>query len=650
MKTTFTSLFLFCMLYSSAQSFSSPESVEYDANHQRYIVANTNSNNLQKVIPGSAPTLFVSNVPSPYGIAIVGDTVYVCCNSTHLRGYNLTTGALAFDVNLGGTFLNGICTDFAGNIFVTDFSAKKVVRYNIASQQFNYFVGTAMAKTPNGIVFDPFHNRLVIATWGTNAPILGLNLTDSTISTLKSTTLSNIDGITIDEDGNFYAADWGSDGIYFFDSGFVNTPIKVVSGLSNPADVSYNVLSDTIAVPNTGNNTVTYYGFPRPKPVSDFDTVTVSYSKTICVLQNDLINGNVPLVLQSFSSPQFGSATVSGNCIFYTASNTGNDTINYVVCSVDTPSFCKTGTLVVTNISGGGNQAPIAQDDTASITQPNSITINVAVNDVDAIGDTLCVTSITGSSFFSLDISNCANIIFTPDSAFVGSDTCVYVICDNGSPVLCDTASLVINVTACTMPDPQIAFLCYDNTPATQFGCPLCAKFIVEGVQFDSIVWTFTYLLDGTFYDTVIVNDDTLVARFQPVSCNDADIVIPFGFDWVVCATTSSLCGSKTVCDTVTISWEGINEVALSNIHIFPNPASNVLTINMQNNSDEITRNYSAIEIVNAIGEKQKSFSKKGTQKIASLDVSDLPNGIYLATIVSDKHERRMLGRFTISR
>ena len=277
MKSLFTSLLLFTILVLNAQTYNSPESVEYDANHQRYIVANTSANNLQQVIPGSAPTLFVSSVPGPYGIAIVGDTVYVCCNSTHLRGYNLTTGALAFDVNLGGTFLNGICTDFAGNIFVTDFTAKKIVRYNIASQQFNYFVGTAMAKTPNGIVFDPFHNRLAVATWGSNASILGVALTDSVTIVLKTTSLSNFDGISIDGEGNFYAADWGTDGIYFFDSAFVNTPVKVVSGLLNPADISYNTLSDTLAVPNTGSPySVKFYGFPRPKPVSDFDTVTVS--------------------------------------------------------------------------------------------------------------------------------------------------------------------------------------------------------------------------------------------------------------------------------------------------------------------------------------------------------------------------------------
>ncbi len=70
----------------------------------------------------------------------------------------------------------------------------------------------------------------------------------------------------------------------------------------------------------------------------------------------------------------------------------------------------------------------------------------------------------------------------------------------------------------------------------------------------------------------------------------------------------------------------------------------------VRTNSDEITRSYSSIEILNAVGEKQKVFPKKGTGKTVPLDVSDLPNGMYLATILSDKHERRMLGKFTVSR
>ena len=35
---------------------------------------------------------------------------------------------------------------------------------------------------------------------------------------------------------------------------------------------------------------------------------------------------------------------------------------------------------------------------------------------------------------------------YTPDSSFNGNDTFTYSICDNGSPILCDTAMVVISI------------------------------------------------------------------------------------------------------------------------------------------------------------------------------------------------------------
>jgi len=541
------------------------------------------------------------------------------------------------NVNLGATFLNGICADNAGNIFASDFSGKNIYRYKIATQQFNIFCNTG-TKTPNGLVFDATNNRLVVATWNANASILGINLSDSSVTTLKTTTITSFDGIAIDEDGNFYGSSWmnGAQGIYFFDAAFANAPLKIVSfaNSTNAADIWYNTLSDTLAVPNTGNNTVRFYGFPRPRPTNDFATATVSVSQSICVLQNDLISGNVPMVLQSFSSPQLGSAVANGNCINYTASIVGNDTITYIVCSVDTPSFCRTGTLVVTNSLGSGNHPPVANDDTASTIQPNSITVNVVANDLDAdLADTICVTSVYGSNFFSLDGAHCDKVIFTPDSSFVGNDTCWYVLCDNGNPVLCDTGSLVVTVIF----NPSLLPIADLNSYGVW-----CQGILAINNSENSIssILHFRQLnCCSGFPDSTFYNQDSVEYALGDDS-----------HQWEICLTAYNQYGSSSVCDTLVTGCEGIFGLPLSNISLFPNPTTNVLTIDMQNISDEITRNYSSIEIVNALGEKQKSAPKKGTGKVVSLDVSDLPNGIYMATIISDKKERRMLGKFTVSR
>ena len=115
MKRFYSQIIAFLSLQTFAQVFNSPESVEYDAARDRYIVSNTGGNNLLSVVPGSAPTLFKSGVTSPYGMVIIGDTVFVCAQSGYIKAYDLTNGNMISNINLGGTFLNGICTDFAGN-------------------------------------------------------------------------------------------------------------------------------------------------------------------------------------------------------------------------------------------------------------------------------------------------------------------------------------------------------------------------------------------------------------------------------------------------------------------------------------------------------------------------------------------------------
>jgi hypothetical protein len=261
---------------SEAQSFSGPESVEYDPINNRYIVSNTSSGNLQSVIPGNSPTLFTANVSSPYGLVVVDSTVYVNDNGKVL-GFNLVSGLQTFTSNVNGSFLNGICADTSGHLYTTDFSAKRIYKVNIADGSFNVFVN-ATTKTPNGILFDAANNRLIYCTWGSGVQIKAVSLVDSSQTVLKTTTLSNDDGIAMDGQGRIYISVWGTQSIYMLDSAFVNAPVQVITGLNNPADICYNQSNDTLGVPNSGNtNTVNFYnmgyilGLPeKPSLSSDF--------------------------------------------------------------------------------------------------------------------------------------------------------------------------------------------------------------------------------------------------------------------------------------------------------------------------------------------------------------------------------------------
>ena len=256
-------ILFFCLpLVSFSQTFNSPESVEYDTGNNRWLVGNHSSGQVLVYTPSSATlNLFCSGMTGgPYGIEIMGNVLY-CCDGGTIKGYNLTTGTLVFNLNLGATFLNGITSDGNNFLFVTDFSAKKIYRVNVASTSYNLM--TTTVKTPNGIIYDGAHNRCVFVTWGTAAPVQAMSLADSTVSTVRTTSLSNCDGIMRDQQGRWYVSVWGTNSLYKIDSGFTSNPVVVMSSLSSPADLGINTTGDSIGIPNSGTaNNVVFYHIP----------------------------------------------------------------------------------------------------------------------------------------------------------------------------------------------------------------------------------------------------------------------------------------------------------------------------------------------------------------------------------------------------
>lgn len=253
------SLFAFTvvMMALQAQTFNEPESVEYDAVSNRYLVSNTGNGSILSVLPGGNPSVFKTGIsPSPYGLEIMSGVVYVCCGG-FIKGYDLQSGALVTNINTGATFLNGITHDNDGNLFATDFSGKRIYRIKPASNTFN-IMAQNLVQSPNGILYDEAENRLLFVNWGSNAPIKSLNLLDSVVATIATTNLSNCDGIARDGNGNYYVSNWGNNSVVKFNGTFSNSPSTVVSGLNKPADICISIIDDLLAIPNSGNNTVVF--------------------------------------------------------------------------------------------------------------------------------------------------------------------------------------------------------------------------------------------------------------------------------------------------------------------------------------------------------------------------------------------------------
>lgn len=257
MKSIFTLAFCFSLSSLFAQAFSNPESVEYDVANGRYLVSNRGTvKSIQSVIPGQAPILFTSDVTSPAGLEILGSKLWVC-DGGRMKSYDLATGALVNNINVGASFLNGVTSDGSQYLFVSDFTAKKIYRINTVTEAFNVMVANTVS-SPNGMWYEGANNRLIFVNWGTNAAIKAVSLIDSTVSTLTPTSLGNCDGIGKDAAGNYFVSAWSTQSINKFDNSFASLG-SVVTGLNNPADIYYNTLNDTVAVPNSSNNTVTFH-------------------------------------------------------------------------------------------------------------------------------------------------------------------------------------------------------------------------------------------------------------------------------------------------------------------------------------------------------------------------------------------------------
>lgn len=261
MKHLLIALFLLCFVQTTfAQSYNGPESAEFDYANRRWLIGNTGSHQiLSRDSLGNLTVLVNSTTNGPYGIEIVGDTVF-CCSGGSIKGYLLSNGSQVFNVNCGGSFLNGLTHDNAGNLIATDFTAKKIFKINISGQSFTT-IATGMTTTPNGIVFDEANNRCVFINWGSNVAIKAINMSTNAITTLLTTSMSSCDGITRDGAGRYYISNWGQQSVVRYDSSFLAPPTTVATGLSSPADIFYNVVDDTLAIPNSGNNTVRFIGF-----------------------------------------------------------------------------------------------------------------------------------------------------------------------------------------------------------------------------------------------------------------------------------------------------------------------------------------------------------------------------------------------------
>lgn len=310
--------------------------------------------------------------------------------------------------------------------------------------------------------------------------------------------------------------------------------------------------------------------FAQNAPVAVNDTFSINKNNptTFFITANDYdINGD-PLTVSVTVPPVHGTASVSGNNVFYTPAlnYTGTDSFIYVVC--DTTTLCDTALVYIT-ITGNNND-PVATDDHYVVQQNVNTFLPVTSNDYDPDADLLSITILTPPQHGSASVVNTVEILYVPDNSYSGPDTLVYVLCDSHN--LCDTAVVFI------------AFTGNNNNPVA-----MDDNYVVQ-----ENVNTFLPVTSNDYDPTGDVLSITILKAPQHGNASVINSVqvlyAPYNFYFGPDTLVYVLCDNHNLCDTavVYIAVNGANNppTALDDGYTFGDSLNTVLLDVLSNDND----------------------------------------------------------------
>lgn len=334
-----------------------------------------------------------------------------------------------------------------------------------------------------------------------------------------------------------------------------------------------------------------------PVAINDILNTVVDIAAGGNVLTNDFDPDGNPLTVNTtpVSGPSNGTLTLNADGSYsYTPASgfTGTDSFSYEVCDNGNPALCDTGIVTVeVRQNTLGNDAPFANDDAFTTYVDGSINSNLLANDGDPDGDDLIIntTPVSGPSNGTLVINSDGTFTYTPAPGFEGEDSFVYEVCDDGTPSICDQATVTIRV----IKDPNGN----QNDPpvAVDDALVLFEDFSADGNvslnDYDSNGNNLSYNtspLAGPFHGTVILNSDGTFT-YEP----DAGYVGPDNFIYEVCDDgTPALCSKATVHLTVmpfNVAPLAVDDI--NNAFVDQATSGNVLTNDIDADGDILTVN-----------------------------------------------------------
>jgi DNA-binding beta-propeller fold protein YncE len=230
MKKNIT-LFLLMLIVSAVFAqikLDGPQKIVIDEERDRYIVSNFYSGgDLIQIDSLGNLSYFAENAGMVDGLQIIEDTIYGSAKDGIVKGFDLNTGLEVMSMDLspdGVEFVSGFVADSSGYLYVSERWGDRIFKINPVTKDYWVFVEGNGLDEPNGLLYEPENNRIIICLDNNNPPILAVSLLDSTITTLTTTTLGGSDGIAKDKDGYYYVTGYYLHAIYKFAPDFSGDP------------------------------------------------------------------------------------------------------------------------------------------------------------------------------------------------------------------------------------------------------------------------------------------------------------------------------------------------------------------------------------------------------------------------------------------
>ena len=283
----------------------------------------------------------------------------------------------------------------------------------------------------------------------------------------------------------------------------------------NGTDTFTYTVRDSGGAEATGDVTVTVTNQP-PVAVEDGARATVGQSIDIDVLANDSDPEGDPISLVSVGEPVFGTVRIVGQQIRYTAValGSGTDTFTYVI---EAEGGQANGTVVVDLEA----PAPTAVDDSATTVEDVAVRVAVLDNDAPSLDQPLSVISVADAPNGSTRIEG-SDVVYTPDSGFVGVDQFEYTIREqNGGTA---SATVTVTVTAASTNNPPIA---EDDLLVTTPTLTRIVDVLANDSDPDGDPLTIVEVLDlpGSDIANITVTADDRI-RFEPTGWDGVDPII----------------------------------------------------------------------------------------------------------------------------